>query len=94
MAGMNDAPTPKQLPEAQTPLLAILRALGTPERRDEFAQLAGTSKGYLYQLAICSRKRCNSGLAMRIQEASRVVHKKYQCGTIDMMTLATMCTNC
>lgn len=74
-----------------TPLLEILRNLSTEERRDEFALLAGTSRLYLYQLACCYTKACRTDLALAITKASLVMHDKYQCGSIDMQTLATMC---
>lgn len=74
-----------------TPLLEILRNLGVDERRDEFALLAGTSRLYLYQLACCYTKACRTDLALAITKASLVMHDKYQCGYIDMHTLATMC---
>lgn len=75
----------------KTPLLAILRALETDERRNEFAALSGTSRLYLYQLAGCHNRSCRSALALSIAKASEVMHKKYGCGTIDMQTLASMC---
>lgn len=74
-----------------TPLLEILRNLGVDERRDEFALLAGTSRLYLYQLACCYTKACRTDLALAITKASLVMHDEYQCGYIDMHTLATMC---
>lgn len=74
-----------------TPLLEILRNLGVDARRDEFALLAGTSRLYLYQLAGCYTKACRTDLALAITKASLVMHDKYQCGYIDMHTLATMC---
>ncbi len=77
--------------EPKTPLLALLRALENDERRDEFAQLAGTSRLYLYQLASCKRKSCRTDLAMRIAAASETVAKKYGTPAIDVATLGTMC---
>ena len=74
-----------------TPLLAILRQLGTNERRDEFASLAGTSTAYLYQLASCKRGACRVPLAKGIADASIVMHARYGSDTITMDALATMC---
>jgi len=83
--------TEQQTPVPVTPLLEILRNLGVDERREEFALLAGTSRLYLYQLACCYTKACRTDLALAITKASLVMHDKYQCGYIDMHTLATMC---
>lgn len=74
-----------------TPLLAILRALETDERRDEFATLAGTTRAYLYQLAGCSRITCRAALADAIARASVEIAKKYKTEPITMETLARMC---
>ena len=74
-----------------TPLLVILRQLGTNERRDEFASLAGTSTAYLYQLAGCKRAACRTPLAKGIADASVVMHARYGSDTITMDALATMC---
>lgn len=74
-----------------TPLLDLLRNLGTIERREEFAMLAGTSRMYLYQLAGCYTRACRTDLALAITKASVAMNEKYQCGYIDMHTLATMC---
>lgn len=78
-------------PHHTTPLLELLRNLGTIERREEFAMLAGTSRMYLYQLAGCYTRACRTDLALAITKASIVLNEKYQCGYIDMNTLATMC---
>lgn len=75
----------------KTPLLAILRALATDERRDEFATLAGTSRLYLYQLAGCHNRSCRSSLAKSIADASVVMHKQYGSEPITMEQLACMC---
>lgn len=75
----------------KTPLLAILRALETDAKRDEFAKLAGTSRLYLYQLAGCHNRSCRSSLALAIASASVVMDKKHGCGTVTMEQLACMC---
>ena len=79
------------LPSPTTALLAILRQLGTNERRDEFAALAGTSTAYLYQLAGCKRAACRTPLAKGIADASVVMHERYGIDVITMDALATMC---
>ena len=79
------------LPSPATPLLAILRQLGTNDRRDEFAALAGTSTAYLYQLAGCKRAACRTPLAKGIADASVVMHARYGIDVITMDALATMC---
>lgn len=75
----------------ETPLLALLRALGTKKRRDEFAAAAGTTEGYLYQLAGCSRKHCRAALCKAIADTSIAFAKKYKTPAISMDDLATMC---
>lgn len=74
----------------KTPLLALLRDL-TPERRAEFAMLAGTTVEYLYQLAGCNRGACRSLLAKRIADASEVLAQCYGTPSVSMEVLATMC---
>lgn len=76
-----------------TPLLSILRDLKSDMRRDEFAGMAGTSRGYLYQLAGCYRGRrsCGTALAKGIADASLAMSKKYGTTPITMEQLATMC---
>jgi hypothetical protein len=75
----------------KTPLLAILRALETDERRNEFADLAGTSRLYLYQLAGCHNRSCRSHLAMSIASASLEMARRYGSDPITMEQLAVMC---
>lgn len=72
-----------------TPLLTILRQLDNNERRDEFATLAGTSRGYLYQLSGRFRS-CNVVLARRIADASVLMHAKYGSDIVTMELLADM----
>jgi len=74
-----------------TPLLELLRALETDERRQEFAELAGTKVPYLYQLATCKRGACRSDLAKAIEDASRMLHDKHETPVVTMAQLATMC---
>ena len=57
----------KSLPK--TPLLQILRDM-SPDQRDEFALMAGTTVSYLYQLAGCNRKSCRATLTKGIADAS------------------------
>ncbi len=81
----------KELPPPTTPLLTILRQLGSDERRDEFATMAGTSTAYLYQLAGCKRGACRARLAKGIADASVRMHNRYETDVITMETLAMMC---
>lgn len=81
----------KELPPPTTPLLAILRQLGTAEKRKEFAAKANTSVAYLYQLASCARGACRTRLAKGIADASVEMHKLYGTDIVTMDTLATMC---
>lgn len=78
-------------PVVATPLLEVLRALETDERRDEFATAAGTSRGYLYQLAGCHNKSCRSSLAQAIADASVEMGLQYGTPVITVRELATMC---
>lgn len=80
-----------KLPPPTTPLLAILRQLGSDDRRDEFARIAGTSSAYLYQLAGCKRGSCRARLAKGIADASVEMHARYGTDTITVDALATMC---
>jgi transcriptional regulator with XRE-family HTH domain len=59
--------------EHATPLLTALRKL-TVEEQHQFANLAGTSRNYLYQLACCNRNSPGVTLAKAISEASVVMH--------------------
>ena len=78
----------------RTPLLAVLRQLETDDKRDEFAGLAGTSRLYLYQLSICSRRSCRADLAKRIADASVVMHEKYGTQVLTLEVISTMCAEC
>ena len=78
----------------RTPLLAVLRQLETDDKRDEFATLADTSRLYLYQLSICSRKSCRADLAKRIADASVVMAEKYGTQVLTLDGLSTMCASC
>ena len=78
----------------RTPLLVVLRQLETDDKRDEFARLAGTSRLYLYQLSICSRRSCRADLAKRIADASVVMHEKYGTPVLTLEVISTMCDEC
>ena len=78
----------------RTPLLAVLRQLETDDKRDEFAGLAGTSRLYLYQLSICSRRSCRADLAKRIADASGVMHEKYGTQVLTLEVICSMCAEC
>lgn len=77
----------------KTPLLHVLRQLGTDDKRNEFAALAGTSRLYLYQLSICSRRSCRADLAKRIADASVVMNSKYGTQVLTLEALSTMCAD-
>lgn len=77
----------------RTPLLHVLRQLGTDDKRNEFAALAGTSRLYLYQLSICSRRSCRADLAKRIADASVVMAEKYGTQVLTLEVLSTMCAD-
>lgn len=76
-----------------TPLLALLRELGSDPKREEFAELAGTSRVYLYQLAGCYRGRssCRLDTALRIANASQVMAERYGTKPITVEELGSMC---
>lgn len=80
--------------QPKTPLLAVLRQLATDDKRDEFAALAGTSRLYLYQLSICSRRSCRADLAKRIADASVVMAEKYGTQVLTLEVISTMCAEC
>ena len=80
--------------QPKTPLLAVLRQLETDDKRDEFATLAGTSRLYLYQLSICSRRSCRADLAKRIADASVVMAKKYGTQVLTLEIICSMCAEC
>ena len=75
-----------------TPLLAALRKM-TREEQDQFGTLAGTTRNYLYQLAICTRSSPKAALAKGIAEASVHMHVQTLGRTpkLTMEQLATMC---
>lgn len=81
----------KDLPPPTTPLLQILRQLGSADKRQEFAKLADTSVAYLYQLGSCARGACRTRLAKGIADASVEMNKRYGTDIVTMDTLATMC---
>lgn len=75
-----------------TPLSDFLR-IASPEQRERCATLAGTSVGYLYQLAGCHRRNPSATLALRIAEATETLHRETE-GRLPIVTaeqLATMC---
>ena len=74
-----------------TPLLQLLRQLGTEPQRGAFAHEAGTSVNYLYQLAGCKRGSCSALKAKRIADASVLMHEKYGTDVLTMEQIATMC---
>ena len=81
----------KPTSKCETPLLEVLRQLGSDERRTEFADAAGTSVNYLYQLAGCNRRACSARLAKRIADASCEMTLRYGSDELTMEQIATMC---
>lgn len=75
-----------------TPLLAALRTL-TVEEQHQFAKLAGTSRSYLYQLAICHRTSPRAKLVQGISAASVQMHVQTlgRSPKITMDELISMC---
>lgn len=76
-----------------TCLLTLLRAC-SPEERERLAQLSGTTVNYLYAAAGCSREQMRVGLAVGIEDASRVLNKETGGKTpiVTARELATMCS--
>lgn len=79
-------------PATPSPLLELLRACDVPEQH-LLADMAGTRRNYLYQIATC-RRTPNVALARDITLASerlnRMTHGKTPVITIDQ--LASMCS--
>lgn len=75
-----------------TPLAEYLRA-ATPAERERTAALAGTSEGYLYQLAGCHRKNPGVTTAMSVADATEKVaaESEGRLKPVTLMQLATMC---
>lgn len=82
-------PTP---PTHVTCLLTLLRAC-TAQERASLAALAGTTVNYLYSAAGCSRAQMRVGLALSIEDASRILHERTQGRTpiVTAREIATMC---
>lgn len=78
--------------ENPTPLLLALRACTVPEQH-EWAELAGTKRNYLYQLAMCTRKQAGANLAQRVAAASVEMHVR-SLGRIPKVTLEQLATMC
>lgn len=75
-----------------TPLSDFLRR-ATAAERDRCAALAGTSVGYLYQLAGCHRRNPSVALAVRLAEATEILHRESE-GRLPAITaeqIASMC---
>lgn len=73
--------------------MALLRACESEAEREQFASLAGTTVNYLYALAGCHRGQPRAGLAVGIEDASRVFHQRTagRIPIIGMREIATMC---
>lgn len=74
-----------------TPLLTVLRSLTVDEQYD-LAELAGTQRNYLYQLASCTR-RPRLKLGMSIEAATREMNKRTggRCPVLSVQELVSMC---
>lgn len=76
-----------------TTCLRVLLQTCTPTERDRLADLAGTTVGYLHQLAGCHRGVPRADLAVRIEDASTRMHVESD-GRLPVVTardIATMC---
>lgn len=69
--------TRKPLPPPKTPLIAVMRSMNK-EQLDEFAQHAGITTDYLYQIGGLHRKRISVQQAFRIEDASALMAKKHR----------------
>lgn len=81
--------------QPKTPLSTLLRQCTSVER-DELAQAAGTSVGYLYILAGCHRKQVNLRTALAIEDMTKDLNRTSG-GRIPVVTareLAQMCEVC
>ena len=75
-----------------TCLTALLREC-TPAERQRLATLSNTDTNYLYSLAGCHRRQPLAGLALAIEDASRVLHKETHKRTriVTVRDLSVMC---
>jgi hypothetical protein len=75
-----------------TPLAQYLRD-ASPDERQRTASLAGTSVGYLYQLAGCHRSNPSAALAVGIEHGTRTVaaDSEGRLTPVSVGELATMC---
>lgn len=75
-----------------TCLMALLRECSGAER-SQLATLAGTTTNYLYSLAGCHRGQPLVTLALAIEDASRVLHKRTAKRTrvVTVRDLSCMC---
>lgn len=76
-----------------TPLLEALRACANSAEQHTFAQLAGTSRNYLYQLALCERKNPGIQTVNAIVEASKVMHVRTT-GRVPKLTMEDFANMC
>lgn len=77
--------------DCQTPLLHVLRQLENSGQRQDFADAAGTTVNYLYQLGSCKRTSCSARKAKAIADASVHMHLMYGSDVLTVDTIATMC---
>ncbi len=80
-------------PEVTTPLLAFLRACREDER-ETLAELSATSLNYLYQIATCARPNPSVAKALRIEDATRYLHRKApsRLMVVTVRDIGTMCS--
>ena len=81
------------MPKTPTCLRQLLQAC-SPEELTRLATLAGTTVGYLRQLAGCHRGAPRADLAVRIEDASATLHAE-SAGRLPKVTardIATMCS--
>ena len=76
-----------------SPLMALLRACRDDAERTAFADMAGTTVGYLYALAGCHRGQPRAALAVGIEDAS-IVFNKQTGGRIPIVSVREIATMC
>jgi hypothetical protein len=77
-----------------TPLLEVLRQCST-EQQTQIAEMAGTTRNYLYQLATCQRKSTSVAKAAAISAAVTRMHVRSlgKVPKISIEEIAGMCAH-
>ena len=85
----------RKLDPPKTPLLEVLRQC-TVEEQHRLAELAGTKRNYLYQLATCKRNASKLDTAFALVRAVNDLHVTSlgRVPKISLEELATMCRDC